>query len=135
MCSMHRLEVELLKKRSSEFLEESKLAVQRGFYDTACFLAEQSLQLYLKAILLKLVGDYPRTHSIRRLLGELGRVLNSEALETFINANRARILALEDAYLIARYFVKEYEREDAMEMIRVVEEVVNLVRKILGGDC
>ncbi|MEM2852856.1 MAG: HEPN domain-containing protein, partial [Ignisphaera sp.] len=77
-------------------------------------LAEQSLQLYLKAILLKLVGDYPRTHSIRRLLGELGRVLNSEALETFINANRARVLALEDAYLIARYSAKEYEKEDAM---------------------
>lgn len=135
MCSMHRLEVELLKKRASEFLEESKLAVQRGFYDTACFLAEQSLQLYLKAILLKLVGDYPRTHSIRRLLSELGRILNSEVLEMFINANRVRILALEDAYLIARYSAKEYEKEDAVEMIRVVEEVVDLVRKILGGDC
>ncbi|MEM1645916.1 MAG: HEPN domain-containing protein [Ignisphaera sp.] len=131
--SMHRLEVEILKKRSSMFLEEARHALDRGFYDLVCFLSEQSLQLYLKALLLELVGDYPRTHSIRHLLGELNRVLKSRELEDFVVANRARLLALEDAYLMSRYYIREYEKEDAEDMIRLVEEVLSLLKKILGG--
>ncbi|MEM4970736.1 MAG: HEPN domain-containing protein [Sulfolobales archaeon] len=129
---MHRLEVEILKKRSSMFLEEAKHALDRGFYDLTCFLAEQSLQLYLKAVLLELVGDYPRTHSIRHLLGELNRVLKSQDLEGFVAANRSRLLALEDAYIMSRYYIREYEREDAEDMVKLVEEVLSLLKRILG---
>ncbi|MEZ0346381.1 MAG: HEPN domain-containing protein [Infirmifilum sp.] len=34
-------------------------------------IAEQAAQLYLKSTLLELVGDFPRTHSIIFLLGNL----------------------------------------------------------------
>lgn len=131
--STRRLEVEVLKKRSLMFLEESKHALNSGYYDIACFLAEQSLQLYLKALLLELVGDYPRTHSIRRLIGELNRIVNSRELEEFISANRVRLLALEDAYLTSRYFVREYEREDAEDMVNLAEVAISLITRILGA--
>mgnify|MGYP001770623451 CR=1 FL=1 len=131
--SIRRLEVEILKKRSLMFLEEARHALSKGFYDLACFLSEQSLQLYLKALLLELAGDYPRTHSIRRLLGELNRVLRSTDLENFVAANRARFLALEDAYIMSRYYVREYEREDAEDMVKLVEETLSLLRRLVGG--
>lgn len=117
------------------FLEGARHAVATGYYDLACFLAEQSLQLYLKALLLELVGDYPRTHSIRHLLGELNRILRSRELEDFVAANRARLLALEDAYLMSRYYVRSYGREDAEDMVKLVEETISLLEKILGKRC
>ena len=132
--SIHRSEVEILKRRSLEFLEESRIALKRGSYDVACFLAEQSLQLYLKHSLLKTVGDYPRTHSIRRLLGDLNKVLKSRKLEEFIRANRARLSALEDAYLMARYFIKEYSKEDAEDMVKLVEETLKIIDKAIGEE-
>ena len=127
-------EVRLLKRRALDFLEEAKIALRRGSYDIACFLAEQALQLYLKFILLKIVGDYPRTHSIKRLLGEIARLTNSSELRNFMRVNRARISALEDAYLMARYFIKEYDEDDANDMIKLVEEIINLVNKIVGEE-
>lgn len=130
--SIHRLEVNVLRKRSFMFLEESKYALNRGFYDLACFLAEQALQLYLKSLLLELIGDYPRTHSIRQLLGELNRILKLHELEEFIAVNRARLLALEDAYLMSRYYIREYGKEDAEDMVKLVEELVSLIKRVLG---
>jgi len=130
--SLHRAEVELLKKRSKEFLEEAKIALERGSYDVACFLAEQSLQLYLKSVLLKLVGDYPRTHSIRRLLGEIVRITDNVEIKEYARENRIRLSNLEDAYLMARYFIKEYLREDAADMIKTAEETMERIRDIIG---
>lgn len=54
MASIRRLEVYVLKKKSQRFLEEAKNALSKGFYDLACFLAKQALQLYLKALLLEI---------------------------------------------------------------------------------
>lgn len=132
--SLSRSEAEVLRRRYAEFLEEARSALNRGFYDVACFLAEQSLQLYLKYVLLKLVGDYPRTHSVRMLLGEISRALGSTELEGFSRVNRTRLLALEDAYMMARYFVKEYTREDAEDMVKLVEEVVDIVGRSIGDE-
>jgi HEPN domain-containing protein len=95
-ASIHRLEAKILKKRSMEFLVQAEIAMNRGSYDVACFLAEQALQPYLKHILLILVGDYPRTYSIRRLLGEANRVIKSRELDEFIRANRILYSVLED---------------------------------------
>ena len=126
---MHGTEVEFLRKRGIEFLKEAEIALERGSYDVACFLTEQSLQLFLKSTLLKLIGDYPRTHSIRHLLGEFVRVVKSEKTENFIRINRARLSMLEDAYLMARYFVKEYGREDAEDMVELVKEATRLINE------
>ncbi|MCY0867833.1 MAG: HEPN domain-containing protein [Desulfurococcus sp.] len=124
----------VLKDRYMRFLDEARSARSKGYYDLACFLAEQALQLYLKYALLVFIGDYPRTHSVRRLLGEIARVSGSMKLEEFIKSNRVRILALEDSYLLARYFVKDYTAEDADDMIKLVEEAVNVINTLLRGE-
>ncbi len=55
-----REEYEYLLERSRRFYETALLQIDRGFYDLAAFSLEHSLQLYLKAYLLKLGVDYPR---------------------------------------------------------------------------
>lgn len=131
---MSKFEADILKRRHAEFLREAESALSKGFYDVSCFLAEQALQLFLKYVLLRFVGDYPKTHSVRRLLGEVCGLLNSEELEEFNKANRVRLSALEDAYLMARYFLKEYTKEDAEDMIKLVEEVIEIVDRVMHDD-
>ena len=58
-------EYEYLLERSRRFLETARIQIERGFYDLAAFSLEQSLQLFLKAELLKLKVDYPRTRRLR----------------------------------------------------------------------
>ena len=73
-----REEYEYLLERSRRFYETAAMQIERGFYDLAVFSLEQSLQLHLKAQLLRLGVDYPRTHSVRRLLELIHRVTGHE---------------------------------------------------------
>jgi len=122
-------EVSILRRRSEEFLRQAEISLRSGAYDAALFLAEISLQLYLKSILLEAVGDYPRTHSIRALLSEISKHLGRKDLEDFMRVNRARSIALEDAYFTARYSINLFTQEDAEDAIKLVKEVLELVGK------
>ena len=69
---------EKLRRRASVFLREAEKLLEEGEYDIACFNAEQSLQLYVKSVLLKLFGEAPRIHGVRELLGYLARRLHQK---------------------------------------------------------
>ena len=122
---MHRYEVELLKKRSRGFLNGAKERLKAEEYDVACFMAEQAVQLHLKAVILDLSGEIPRTHSIRKLLSIL-----SSLLEKRLEFDRKSLIFLESMYINARYLNVEYEREDAEEAIKIAEEVIELVDRV-----
>jgi len=121
-------EVSILRRRSEEFLRQAEISLRSGAYDAAAFL-EISLQLYLKSFLLEAVGDYPRTHSIRALLSEISKHLGRKDLEDFMRVNRARLIALEDAYFTARYSTNLFTQEDAEDAIKLVKEVLGMVGK------
>jgi len=130
----HVEEYEILDKRAREFLAEAKEALERGRYDLACFFAEQAAQLYLKAILLKLAGEYPRTYQIRTLLSRLAELLPDEKrrqIVEFMRSNRARLSELEDVYIMARYSTKSYTREDAEDLVRLVVDIINMVEELV----
>lgn len=131
---MHRKEVNSLRRRASEFLHESESAFKSGHCNLACFFSDQAVQLYLKSILLELVGDYPRTYSIRMLLEEILRCKPSKELEILIRENRAGISNLEDAYIMARYSTKEYAGEDAEDHIKLAKEIIGCIREALGDE-
>ena len=61
-----------LKRSALSFLKETEDAVDP---DPAAFFAEQSMQLYLKAVLYELFGEVVRGHRLRALLGLLSRGL------------------------------------------------------------
>jgi len=120
-----------MKRRARDFLENSEYLVNKGVYDLAAFNAEQAAQLRLKAALLKFIGDYPKTHSIIFLLKELGKV-DRRRVEDFIKENRGMLHALEDAYLTSRYFLKSFDRDDAVELLKVSKGVFRLCEEL--GD-
>ncbi|MBS7288879.1 MAG: HEPN domain-containing protein, partial [Candidatus Freyarchaeota archaeon] len=97
-----------------------------------CFLAEQSAQLYLKSALLKVVGDYSRTHRLRQLLSELVKSITSERLKRFAEEYNVHLSSLEDAYIMARYTTKHFTSRDAEESIRLVEVLLRIVEEEVG---
>lgn len=52
--------------------------IDQGVYDLAAFNIQQHVELYLKYRLFLLVEDYPKTHSIKRLLKEIGIATSKE---------------------------------------------------------
>ncbi len=124
-----REEVEHLLRRSGEFLETARLQLERGFYGLAVFSLEQSLQMFLKAKLLESGVDYPRTHSVRRLLEMLAEVSPNlaEAARGVLERFMLELGMLEDAYITSRYVPREFRREDAERLMAVVEEVIRAV--------
>ncbi len=126
---MSREEINLMMRRAKNFIANARHLIEEGIYDIAAFSAEQAAQLYLKATLLELIGDYPRTHSLIRLLGELRRV-DEDLIMRFVRENRLKLHALEDAYLTSRYFVREFDEDDAKELLKVSEEVIRLCEEL-----
>lgn len=116
-----------LVERSRRFFETALMQIERGFYDLAAFSLEQSLQLFLKACLLKLGVDYPRTHSVRRLLELVAEVSGGDKVRGLLHELAVELGALEDAYISSRYVAREYTREEVERLRRVVEEVERVV--------
>ena len=105
--------MEFLKERALQFLEMSKAAAERGFYELALFHAEQALQLYTKYLIYRKLGDFPKTHFLRDLLDKVlelyGAVCN---LDDFLRRRSAVLALLEHAYKTSRYLPFRARRED-----------------------
>ena len=120
---MSKEKVDLFFKRAENFLKGAKERFIDGDWDLTCFMAEQSAQLYLKAIILEQTGDFPKTHSIRELFGLLYNLTKADKFKF----DRKALRFLESAYFNARYFTFTYEEDDAKEALKIVEEVKKLV--------
>ncbi|MEM1984391.1 MAG: HEPN domain-containing protein [Candidatus Korarchaeum sp.] len=73
-------------RRNAEYFERKALeAFEEKAYGFAVYFAEQALQLYLKYILAKEVGDYPETRSFSQLFRALSRI--DEHAEAFYEEN------------------------------------------------
>ena len=125
-------EAEYLLRRSRRFYETATMQMDRGFHDLAAFSLEQSLQLFLKASLLKLGIDSPRTHSVRRLLEMLHEVTGENRIKEVLHRFNIELGALEDAYIMSGHVARDYNREEVVRFKKVVEEVVRVVGEVVG---
>jgi HEPN domain-containing protein len=119
-----------LLKRSRDFLETAEYQIGKGFYDLAAFSLEQALQLFLKAKLLAEGVDYPRTHSVRALLEMLSDVVpeNMKSIVKGVLENYLMELGvLEDAYITSRYVMREFTKQEAERLLKVVKEMIKIV--------
>ncbi len=126
----HLEEVKLLEQRSKIMLEAAVRELSNKHYDLSVFLAEQAVQLYLKAIVLKNTGTIPRIHSIREIMGALRVIFPGKAYEIdeFVKKNRGLFIRLEEAYISSRYLPRTYDEEEAKELVEFADKVIKFVR-------
>ena len=126
---VRKSEATIILRRARDFFENALQLFDRGKFDLAAFNLEQALQLLLKYKLLIEIGDYPKTHSLRRLFRILIDVLNDEALKDFFLKNIDTIGNLESAYIASRYLPVEFEKKEVENMIKLVKNSFRLLVK------
>jgi len=68
---------DFLRERALKFLENGKYLFSKGI-DLSAFNIEQFCQLILKYKISELVGDYPKTHSMKKLFENISVIGNIE---------------------------------------------------------
>lgn len=119
---------ELLKRRALSFLRNARSSFELGEYDIALFNMEQFIQLYSKYLLYRRIGDYPKTHSIIRLLKDIARVYDAKELENFIEDNLEGLYLLEEAYISSRYLPREYDMNIAEKLLKLSEKALEVFK-------
>ncbi len=125
---------QLLLSRARSYLESARDNVTKGRYDVAAVELEIAAQLAVKALIVKLGFEPPRTHSIRQLLSFIvsNRLLPEEYLlevKEFVQRNRERLILLEHMRTIGQYGATQVEAEDVKSLIEVAERVIELVER------
>ena len=117
-------------------LEAAKGLLHMGKWSKACFFSHQAVEKALKALCIKRLGAYIPTHSVARLLEEVGRIV---VMPEELAAAARR---LDRHYIPTRYPNawpalaphKHYTKEEAEEAVDVAARVVELVeREVEGG--
>ena len=94
------------------------------------FHIEQFLHLYLKYLLYKKVGVYPKTHSPIYLLKEVIKTHDSDELKGFYDKNLEMLNLLEDTYITSRYLPREYDRELAERALEFTKKALEVLEWI-----
>lgn len=124
-------EGEFLKERAEEFLSTAKYLLEKGRFTLAAFNLEQTAKLYLKYYLFLKLGDYPRTHSFKDLIDDIGQAYGKkETTKKFWLANMTTIRNLEDAYLTTRYFPVKFEKIEVEGMLKLVNELIAYLKSL-----
>ena len=124
-------EIEILKERAEKILDERRASSQKWHLRPCSLQRPAFLELYLKYKLFLLVGDYPKTHSIKKLLKEIGKAAGKfEEIRKFMIENIDGISNLENAYITSRYIPTEFEREEVENMLRLAKKIRELVDEL-----
>ncbi|HXF70299.1 MAG TPA: HEPN domain-containing protein [Thermoflexus sp.] len=119
-------------KQAQADLRHARESVRLEDYAWACFAAQQAAEKALKALYLKR-NQIAWGHSVRLLLEQLDEAIPEALLEA------ARIL---DKYYIGPRYpnahpagapAELYTRREALEAIRLAEEILNYVRSDMEG--
>lgn len=124
-------EAEFLKERAESFFRDAELAIKETRWNSAAFHLEQACQLYLKYFLFKKIGDFPKTHSLRRLLKSIGKAYSKEEdIDNFVERNEEVIFSLEQAYIVSRYLPVEFSEKQVNKMLQFFKELLTLLQNL-----
>ena len=113
-------EIVVFAERAKKFEEVAKYLYRTEVFDLSAFNVEQALQLYLKFILAKELGYFPKTHSLTRLFNDLSKL--DKAFLEFYEENEIIIKDIEDAYILSRYLPRDYSEKEVELMINTLEK-------------
>lgn len=134
----------LLRERALSALKWAQRAYDEGDYDFAVLHAEYAVQLYLKSILYRIMGEEARGHDVRELFGLLAASLMEQGVEDlarevmdYVRRHRRELIELSEAHTRATYgFIKYGEREAGLLLTiakHVIEELKQLENKLFGA--
>ena len=106
-----RENVEFFEGKAKEAIKEKPSFV--------LFFVEQAIQLYIKYILAKVLGDYPKTHKLKVLFHELSKI--DEKAKKFYEDYADVLDLVEEVYITVRYFGKEYSEKSAKRALEVLD--------------
>jgi HEPN domain-containing protein len=114
-------------------LEHAKSDLEHGFYNWACFSAQQSAEKAVKAVFQK-IGAEAWGHSVSDLLKELSK--SFEVSQDLIN----KALELDKAYIPTRYPNahpsgsprRRYTENEANRLIKYAEEIFEFCSRLLS---
>jgi HEPN domain-containing protein len=126
-----RHEVLLWLEEARADLRHAAKSIDIGDYNWACFAAQQAAEKALKALIMHVVGEYPRGHDLVRLYDVASRYVR-------LNLSRTLLSRLSAFYTQARYPNAGLERpweeitiEQAREAVEVAGKVLSEVEKAL----
>ncbi len=117
--------MDFLRKNAEYFENKAREALNEA-PKFVLFFAEQSIQLYLKFILAKHVGDFPKTHKLRILLIEVSKFVKN--VEKLVEKYDEVIDLIEEAYITTRYFDKEYSIKSAKLALKFLNEFKEVLK-------
>ncbi len=124
---MRKEEVEKFVEKAKGFEDMAKFNFEKKRYDLAMFCLEQASQIYIKAKLLELIGEFPRTHDLVELLKELSVVYKTKEIEKFVDENISSLTKLVDAYITSRYYTRKFYKEEVEESFSLLSKLKELL--------
>jgi len=119
---------EFLKINAEKFIENAEYLLRKGEYNLAAFNFEQAAQLLLKYFLWKKIGDFPKTHSISKLIDEASKVSQSKTDLIKLKESETTLI-LEEAYLNTRYFETYFTKTHIEKIKNFVETLKTLLEQ------
>jgi len=112
-------------------LRHAEASIKIGDYNWACFAAQQASEKALKALILHVIGEYPRGHDLIKLYRRVKDNVEIRLNESFL----ARLSAY---YIQARYPnaglerpSEEITKEHAEESVSTARGVINEISKAI----
>ena len=127
----------LLKKRALNALKWAEKAFQEEDYDTSVREVEYAVQLYIKSLIYRILGEEVRGHNIRELLGILTSALIEKGFEElakelidYIKLHRRELIELSDAHTRVVYGLVEYSRKEAELLIKIGKNIISMLKEL-----
>ena len=120
---------DILKERAEKYYSYAKEFYERGDYDSSAFYVEQTIQIFLKYLLLKNTGAFPKTHDLEELFLTLGKIYPE--VSNFYKENAGTLLEIYFAYFNARYAPKKYNKEAVEKYLDILDKFYELIKKWL----
>ena len=128
------MDVEFLKERANEFFEEAEELLKKKRYNLSAFNLEQAIQLWIKYLMGKGIGDWPKTHYFSELIPQLAKVYEEDEILKFYKENELFFDSLEDAYFTSRYFPKKFTENGVSELFKRSKEFLKLIKETMDED-
>lgn len=123
-------ELEFLKERGQEFWENAQHLFEEEKYNLCVFNLEQACQLWLKYLIGKKLGDWPKTHYLEDLIKGFSKAYENKDILKYYQEKELFFENLSDAYFVSRYYPRKFTQNLAKQIISNCQEFLKLTEKI-----